>query len=365
MIAATFTQGMGLDVKETSAPIIGTDEMLIRVDATSICGTDVKIVRHGHRKLRVGQTIVLGHEFVGTIEKIGSQTNGYHEGMRVGVAPNIGCSQCEMCARGQNNMCPNYSAFGIDRDGSHTELVRVPAAAIAQGNVIPLSEDLAPLDATVAEPLSCAVNGIRTSKVRPGDVVLIYGAGPMGLLNLMVALISGAPEIFVADPDETRLEKARDLGATKTFNPVRADAKQWVESQTQGRGVDVVIVATPVAEVQRDAIHLLAPFGRLCLFAGLPTGASHVGFDTNLIHYKNLTVTGMTGGTTQDYRTALKLIGTHRVDATRIISHVFPISQVRNAYDRALGGKGMKIAMVAEKWLPLSPRQYSAVGAEK
>jgi threonine dehydrogenase-like Zn-dependent dehydrogenase len=121
----------------------------------------VKIVHHGHRKLRDGQTIILGHEFVGVIERVGARVTGWRAGQRVGVAPNMGCGHCEMCARGLGNMCPDYSAFGIDRDGSHTELVRIPAAALAQNLVIALPPEIRPQDGAMAEPLSCACVGRR------------------------------------------------------------------------------------------------------------------------------------------------------------------------------------------------------------
>ncbi len=349
MIAAKYTQGVGLDVGEAPVPVIREGELLLRVEAASICGTDVKIVRSGHRKLGAGQTIILGHEFAGTIEQVGSRVSNYAVGARVGVAPNIGCGRCEMCGRGLMNMCPEYSAFGIDRDGAHTEFVCIPAAAIAQGNVIPLSPGVSPADATLAEPLSCAVNGVRVSRVQAGDVVLIYGAGPMGLLNLMVALVSGASRVWVVDLNDARLEKARALGAHDVFNPGCGSVKDWVASLTSGRGVDAVITAVPVRQVQEEAVGLLAPFGRLCLFAGLPNGETMAELNTNAIHYRNLIVTGMTGGAPQDYRTALKLIESGRVDVSQIVSHHFSLREVGRAYEVALAGQGMKVVMTAEK----------------
>jgi threonine dehydrogenase-like Zn-dependent dehydrogenase len=351
MIAAKYTQGAGLDIGEARIPEIGDDEMLVRVEATSICGTDVKIVRSGHRKLRRGQTVILGHEFVGTIEKAGSRVRHYPVGSLVGVAPNIGCGRCEMCGRGLMNMCPEYSAFGIDRDGSHTEFIRITADAIAQGNVIPLSANVSPLEAALAEPLSCAVNGLRAARLEVGDVVLIYGAGPMGMLNLLLALISGASRVLMVDLNAQRLETARTLGATAVHCPASNSTKEWVAQDTRGRGVDVVITAVPLPQVQQEAVELLAPFGRLCLFAGLARGESAVPLDTNAIHYKNLIVTGMTGGSPQDYRTALHLIESRRVPVKQIISHVFPLNELGNAYNIALSGQGLKVVMASEKWL--------------
>lgn len=351
MIAAKYTQGVGLAVGEAPVPAIGEDELLVRVEATSICGTDVKIVRWGHRKLRPGETIILGHEFVGTIEQAGACGLNYAVGTRVGVAPNIGCGRCEMCGRGLMNMCPDYSAFGIDRDGSHTEFIRIPTAAIVQGNVIPLSPEMSPVEAALAEPLSCVVNGIRVSRVQAGDVVLIYGAGPMGLLNLMVALVSGAARVLVVDLNQGRLEKARSLGASEVFNSSQGLVSDWVRDQTRGRGVDVAITAVPVRQVQQEALELLAPFGRLCLFAGLPNGESAVELNTNAIHYRNLIVTGMTGGSPQDYRAALRLIEARRVDVRQVVSHVLPLREIGRAYEVALSGQGMKVLLAARKWI--------------
>lgn len=336
--------------RELPVPTIGQGELLLRVEGSSLCGTDVKIVRHGHRKLKPGQTIVLGHEFVGTIVDKGPKVPGlYTVGQRVGVAPNIGCGSCEMCGRGLMNMCPEYSAFGINLDGAHAEYVRVTEPAIQQGNVIPLSRTISPVAAALAEPLSCAVNGIRVAQVAQGDEVLIYGAGPMGLMNLMLALLSGAARVFVVDLDDARLEKARRLGASKTFNPRNGTVTDWVREETGGRGVNVVVTAVPVAALQAEAMRLLAPFGRLCLFAGLPAGSPPTPLDTNAIHYKNLLVTGMTGGAPQDYRTALRLIEAQRVDFSQIISHVFPLREVAKAYEVALAGKGMKIVLASDE----------------
>jgi threonine dehydrogenase-like Zn-dependent dehydrogenase len=112
MIAARYTQGGGFAVADTAEPVAEQGGLVIEVEAASICGTDLKILKHGHRKLRDGQTITLGHEFVGTIRETGGGTHGFRVGQRVGVAPNIGCGHCGMCLQGMGNMCPSYSAFG-------------------------------------------------------------------------------------------------------------------------------------------------------------------------------------------------------------------------------------------------------------
>ena len=315
--------------------------------AASICGTDVKIVRGGHRKLKEGQCIALGHEFIGTIEQIGARVAGFRTGQRVGVAPNAGCGQCDACVRGKANYCPEYTAFGIDRDGGHAEFVCIPHRFIAQGNVVVLPEFISDTEASLLEPFSCVVNGVRSARIVLGDTVVIYGAGPIGLMHLMTCRVAGAGRLIVIDPLDDRLRRAEQLGCDLALNPRQEDVPARLLDDTRGRGVDVVITACAVAQVQAEAVSLLAPFGRLCLFGGLPKSAGSVPLDTNAIHYGNFVVTGSTGGSVEDYRIALKLMAGRRVDLTQVVSKVFALHDLQAAYDTALAGTDGKVVLVA------------------
>jgi L-iditol 2-dehydrogenase len=349
MLAATYTQGGVFAIADIPPPKIAADGMLLRVTAASICGTDAKIIRNGHRKLKPGQRIVLGHEFVGVIERVGQRVEAYRIGQRVGVVPNAGCGHCDACVRGQSNYCPDYTAFGIDRDGAHAPYVEIPGQFVTQGNVIPLPETVSDREASLLEPFSCVVNGIRVSRIELGDAVVIYGAGPIGLLHAMLGRTAGAGKIMMIDPLEDRLNRARELGCDVMVNPRRENVRDRVRHETDGRGADVVITACPVAEVQSQAIGLLAPFGRLCLFGGLPNSVGPVTLDTNAIHYGNFLVTGSTGGSVQDYRIALRLVAGKRVDLTRIISDTFPLAELDKAYQTALVGPAGKVVLTAEE----------------
>lgn len=348
MLAATYTQGGTLEIEEIARPVIERDEILLQVRAASICGTDVKIIRNGHRKLRDGQRIVLGHEFVGVIEQVGGSVAGYPVGQRVGVAPNAGCGRCPACVRGKTNYCPAYTAFGIDQDGGHTALVRIANHFVTQGNVIPLPPEVSDIEAALLEPFSCVINGVRSSNIELGDTVVIYGAGPIGLMHVLLCRLSGAAKLIAVDVRADRLEQARNLGCDLAVDAQQEDVAQRVRHETGGQGADVVITACPAAEVQAEAVRLLAPFGRLCLFGGLPRTAGPVPLDTNAIHYGNLRVTGTTGGAVEDYRIAIRLVAGKRVDLTRVVSHVFPLADLRGAYDAALAGTDGKIVLVAE-----------------
>jgi L-iditol 2-dehydrogenase len=348
MLAATYTQGGEFSIQPVPAPEIRNDEILLCSRATSICATDVKIIRNGHRKLGDGQRIVLGHEFAGTVEQVGSQVNGYHVGQRVGVVPNAGCGSCDACGRGRSNYCPTYTGLGINRDGAHAAFVRIPSPFIMQGNVIPLPTEVSDVEGSLLEPFSCVVSGVRISRIELGDTVVIYGAGPMGLMHAMLCRIAGAAMRVMVDPREDRLEQARALGCDLAINPQEQDVRDRLRHETRERGADVVITACPVAEVQAEAVGVLAPFGRLCLFGGLPRSGGPVALDTNAIHYGNFVVTGSTGGSVEDYRIALKLVAGKRVDLTRVVSDVFALGELQKAYGAALAAPAGKVVLVAE-----------------
>ena len=345
MLAATYTQGGSLQLEDIPVPEIGEDEMLVRVRAASICGTDLRILQHGHHKLQPGQKTVLGHEFSGTIEAVGRRVQSYHVGQRVGVAPNIGCGHCGQCIAGRANMCPDYSAFGINFDGAHAEFVRLPARAISQGNVMPLADEVSFEEAALTEPFSCVINGNAACQISLGDTVLIFGAGPIGLLHLMLAKLSGAGVLIVTDLIDERLEKARKLGADHVINPQICDMKEAVLDLTCGQGANVIVTACPVHSVQEESIELAAPFGRICFFGGLPHERPRITINSNLIHYRNLIVTGVTGGSNADYKKGLRLLVEKKINLTDVVSATYPLSQAAEAFQTALTGRALRIIL--------------------
>ena len=345
MKAATYTQGGAFSIEELPLPNITSNEILLKVMASSICGTDLRIIRNGHRKLADGQRIVLGHEFTGQIVKVGKNIHDYAEGMRVAVAPNYGCGTCRMCVKGLTHMCPEYSAFGICMDGAFADYVRIPAEVIAQGNLTPLPDTISWAEATLIEPFSCVVNGLSNCKVNLGDIVVVFGAGPIGLMHLMLANVMGATRVIMADPLKARLDKAMQIGAAAVVDVTQPNAFEQIMALTGGKGADVVVTACPVPLVQEQSLKLLAPYGRVSFFGGLPKGQDAVKIDTNLVHYKNLTLTGMTGSSLDQFRTAMELIAAKKVDIGQVISHVFSSDQMDEAFKVAMSGDCMKVVI--------------------
>jgi L-iditol 2-dehydrogenase len=345
--AAYFYEPGDIRVEDVEKPSIGENEILIRLRATSVCGTDLRIFKHGHFKIPSGSRRVLGHEIAGDVVEVGSLVEGYRVGMRVTAPPNIGCGVCEFCRDGYNNMCPNYEAFGISIDGGFQQYMRVPHIALTGGNIFPIPDHLDYQEAALAEPLSCCYNALRSVKTTHEDVVLIVGAGPIGIMHVMLNRIAGAKKVIVADVRENRLNVAEDFGATETINSKETDLKESVMKATNGRGADVIITAASVPELQTQAIDMLATHGRVNFFGGLGKGVM-VPIDTNRVHYKGLVLTGSTGSTHSDYFKSLMLIAEGRAEVGKVISHRFSLADTNAAFEHALSGEGLKTMIVHE-----------------
>lgn len=344
-MAAVYRDGSGLAVEEVPVPGAGRRELLLRVENASICATDVRIIKGAHRMVRAGVVRIPGHEVVGVVEEAGIDVSGFHAGQRVFIAPNMGCGQCAPCRRGKNNLCANYDAFGITLDGGFAEYMRVTAPAIEQGNVMPVPSGTDPAVLALAEPFACVLHGQDAVALGSGDVVVVQGAGPIGLMHALLATARGARRVIVADPVKERLAAASELTGARTVDLSSMDLASVVQEESNGTGADVVIVAAPAAAAQRQALQLAAPGGRINFFAGLPKEDPYVSLDANLIHYKELLVTGTTACSTDDCRRALELIVSGAVDLAPLISARFPLEQAVAAFEAAQDRTNLKIVL--------------------
>jgi len=345
MKAAVFYEPGVMVVEDLPIPTITDEEILIRVRSASICGTDLRISRHGHFKIPTGQHRVQGHEVAGDVVLVGRDVQGFAEGDRVSVTPNVGCGHCRFCREGLNNMCPNYEAFGVSLDGGFAEYLRIPGFAVQRGNVFTLPDRLSFAEAALVEPFSCCLRGQEALRIGYEDTVLIVGAGPIGAFNVMLARLAGAQRIIVANRSQPRLDRMKEFGADVLINVSEQDLSAAVLADTDGEGVDVAITAVSSAQVQTDAVQLLATHGRVNFFAGLGT-AGPAEIDTNRVHYRGLTVTGTTGSSNADYAKALRLVGEGRVDLSGLVSQSFGIDQIADAFAYAASGAGMKAVVV-------------------
>jgi L-iditol 2-dehydrogenase len=332
--------------EDRPVPRPGPGEVVLRVDACGICGTDLRIAAGAHGAYAGAGAAgrIPGHEVAGTVAEAGRGAAAT-VGERVFVAPNYGCGRCRQCQRGQAGRCASARAIGITEDGGLAGYLLLPAALVAQGNL--LRAGVAdPAAVALAEPLACALRGSRACGTGPGDVVLICGAGPVGLLHVALARLAGAAAVLVADPHPGRRARALAWGAASAHDTGAAELRAALAA-VGADGADVVIVAAPAPLAQQQALELAAAGGRILLFAGLPRDASRVELDTNLVHYKELVVTGTTGSSTAECRDALELITTGQVDTGALIDARLDLSAARDALDLVRSRQVTKAVIVA------------------
>lgn len=342
MIAARLYGKEDLRVDEMPLPDIAPGEILLKVKASAVCGTDIRMYENGYKGISDASPLVLGHELSGVIEQTGKTVGHYREGMRVAVAPNIGCGVCDLCVGGNTQLCPDYRGLGINLDGGFAEYIRIPEDAVRQGNVMELAPGVSFAEAALAEPLSCVYNAFERCHVGPGDVVLIIGAGPIGLMHARMARMAGAARVILNDLREERLALSRRIEAGLITIAGSKILKEQIEQLTAGRGVDVCITACPSPRAQSESLELAAINGTVCFFGGLPADRSRVSLDTNLIHYRQLNLTGTTRSSLRQYRKTLKLIGDGLLQVGDLISASYSVRDIKTAFQNVIQGIGLK-----------------------
>src|SRR5512141_1755371 len=335
MLAAVYHGPNDLRVEDVAVPHIYKGEILVKVLSASICGTDLRILHGNHRMYQPGTVRIPGHEVVGTIAEVGSDVRNYSVGQRVFCAPNTGCGHCTQCVTGNNNLCANYDAIGVTSDGGIAEYVRIPANSVQQGNVIPISESVDPAVAALMEPFASVIRGQNALHMKPGEVVLVMGAGPIGVMHTKLAKARGAGRVIVSEPIAERGAQAKRMGADRVVDPTSESLKMAVNEESHGRGADVIIVAAPVHAAQESALDLAAISGRINFFGGLPKDRPVISFDSNMVHYKELVITATTACSTADCWQATQIVDSGLVDLSGIVSQRFPLRDALNAFAAA------------------------------
>src|SRR2546421_9022062 len=344
MLAAVFQRPGQMEVTEVETPDIGADEVLVKVGANTICGTDVRIFR-GEKTKSISPPTILGHEMGGHVYQVGRQLRGYEVGAPLAMAPVIACQRCFYCQNGMENVCPHQKIVGYDVMGGLSEYVRIPADAVAAGNLFVAQKDLPSEYLALAEPLACCVNGHHRSQVRVNSSVLILGSGPIGLFHLQLSLLAGARTVIVSEPSAPRRAVASAFGAHIPVDPTVEDLPSLVSEVPGGLGVDSIIICIGVPKLVNDALNMARQRGCINIFAGMAAkGWAEV--EANLIHYKELEVTGSANSRRADYQTALQLIESGRIKVGPMVTDRFPLRSACEALDKVASGEGIKIAVL-------------------
>ena len=297
----------------------GDHEVLIRVDVTGLCRTDLKIVQVGHRDLVLPR--VPGEEVVGTVEAVGNNVRQCKPGERVYVYPGVWCGQCPACRADAENLCREMQIMGFHRDGGFGPHVTVPAQS-----VIPVPEGLAADAAVFAEPLSCCLNALEQARLQPGERIGIWGAGPAGTLLARAARALGAEPLNI-EPDRRRRALIGGIAAA------------------DGNLFDAAVVAVGDQNAYQEALAHLLPRGRLVVFSGLPPDDDRPDVSFNQLHYMEQTLVGAYGCCYRHGQEALAMIADGRVPVVDMVSHRLPLSQLDAALTLVAQRAGMKILL--------------------
>jgi L-iditol 2-dehydrogenase len=338
---ARFHAPGDIRVEEAAEPIAGPGEVKIRVRNCSTCGTDVKILKHGHHHIRPPR--VMGHEIAGEVVEA-VDVDGWAPGDRVQVIAAIPCGKCAECLRGRMTVCPNQESMGYHYDGGFAEYMVVPAKVLAVDGLNRIPDGVGFAEASVAEPLACVLNGQELARVGEGDDVVIMGSGPIGCLHVRLARSRGAARVFLVDINAERLEMA--AGLVRPDAAVHGeDVVEQILKLTEGRGADVVITAAASGAAQEQALQMAARQGRISFFGGLPKDDPIINCDSNLVHYRELTIVGANGSSPAHNAQALRLIADGAVPVSDLITHRIPLSEVLEGLDIVSRGEAIKVTV--------------------
>lgn len=330
-----------LKIENRDEPSVAPGSILLKVESCAICGSDLRILKHGNDRIKPPR--IIGHEISGTVAEIGEGVTRFHVGDRVAVGADVPCGECEHCLNGRGNCCDINLAIGYQFDGGFANYILLPKVVVDHGPVHTFAPSLEFDSAALAEPLACCLNGYERGLMEPGRSVVIFGAGPIGAMLAVLAGYYKAPQVIMIDPSEDRLQMMEKISNVKTINPQKKDPVKAVLELTQGQGAGMIFTACSVRETHEQAFQMVSKRGVVNLFGGLPKGTEPVLLDSNFIHYREAYVTGSHGSTPEQHKKALHLIETGQVDMKPLISHRFSIGQLEEAFTMAQSKTGLKV----------------------
>jgi L-iditol 2-dehydrogenase len=344
MTAAVLYGREDLRIEEVSIPLLGDDEVLIRVKVALTCGTDLKVWRHGYHARMITPPAIFGHELAGTVERLGPRVQeGLRPGMRVVPANSAPCNQCLFCRRGQWNLCEDL----LFNNGAYAEYIRIPARIVRQ-NMLVIPDHVSFQDAALIEPLACVLRGVEETRVAEGDTVIVIGCGPIGLKFIRVLSQRGVRVIALGKrPSQT--QAAKQLGAESALDISGIlDPVDTVRGLTHGAyGADAAIEAVGSPLTWQWAFRMVRRGGTVNLFGGCPRG-SCVQLDPSLLHYSEITVRSTFHHTPGFIREALDTIARGDIRASDFITGEISLDELPRFFEHMKHRNGdLKMAVVS------------------
>jgi threonine dehydrogenase-like Zn-dependent dehydrogenase len=321
---------IGIFLEDMPVPEFSPWEVLIKVKAVGICGSDLRIFKASDAKKR--EKHILGHEVSGEIMDWGERVHGFKKGDRVATEICIGCSICPYCKKGLVNLCNNLNELGITMDGGMAEYVAIPAR-----NVHPISDDLTFEEATFGDPLACSIRGLELAGIEPGSWVAILGPGTIGLLATQVAKKIRRAHVIVTGTQENRLELARKFGADHTFNIHSSDPTEEI-LQISKRGVQYSFEAAGTSQALQQAINITRKNGSVVIM----TVHKEILIDMEPVIRDELTLYGSICYNYKEFDHAIELLGRKKISVTPLVGQIFPLKEADKAFEFAFSRQGVK-----------------------
>ncbi|MFC0188818.1 L-threonine 3-dehydrogenase [Fictibacillus aquaticus] len=332
--------GFGAQLQMVDIPQIGDNEVLIKVKATSICGTDVHIYSWDEwSQSRVKPPYVFGHEFSGVVEKIGKNVLNVEVGDHVSAETHIVCHRCPQCLKGQYHICKETKIIGVDTNGCFAEYVALPAENLWK------NDKSMPFEAaSIQEPMGNAVHTVLAGDVA-GLTVAVIGCGPIGVMAVGVAKAAGAAQVIAIDLNEYRLDLAKELGATTVINPKDTDPVQAVLDLTDGNGVDVICEMSGHPIAINQGFKMVTNGGRVSILS-LPVKPVELDI-TNDIVFKGVTVQGITGRKMYEtWQQVSGLLKAGQMNTEAIITHTLPLEDFEKGFELMMKGQCGKVVLI-------------------
>ena len=339
VMKAAFVKGSAnVVVDEIQQPKLESGDILIQMQACGICGSDIEKVfgQYGQPSMR------LGHEPSGIVEEVGKNVKDFKKGDRVFVHHHVPCYSCHYCLHGNETMCKKYYETNLSPCGLSEQFI-VPEWNVIHGGVIKIPENISFEEGAMIEPLACCVRAWNKIPFQKNDSIAIFGVGATGMMHVMLSQANEFSKIFCIDVNDFRLEFAKKFNVSGTFKSTDASYKTKIHDETNGMGVDIVIIATGNLQAIKDAVSIVRKGGTIVMF-GVPSKGATLDLDMSEIYSKEITIVPTYAASDKDTQQALELIKSSKIDVKKLITHKYSISESQKAFEHAhKGSDSMKI----------------------
>ena len=344
MKAAVYENFDKMTIKEVDTPTCDDNSVLVKVMACAVCGSDIRIYHSGNARVKPPQ--ILGHEIAGQVAEVGKNVDKFKVGDRVAIGADVPCGDCVFCKAGIGNNCQINYAMGYQFAGGFAQYILLNQIVVNYGPVHIIPDHISYDEAALAEPLGCVLNALELAPVALNDVVVVIGAGPIGMMLCEVTKAMGASKVVLINRSISRLEVAKKLGVADVFVCTSDEnAVERVLEETEKLGADVIFTSNPSPQAQVDSIHMAKNRAKVSFFGGLPKDNSMVTLDTNIIHYKELIITGAHGAMPIHHKKAIDLIASGRIDVKKFLTHTFPLDNIAEAFSTAENHSGLRVVV--------------------